>query len=189
MEWRSSSRIARSMRALGGGAIGAIGASTTALFIGVFDPNWVASAGTWVGGTATVLPLLWATQAFHAGQASRDAALQRCEQKRVAAAAARKAMIRSMANTLILEPQDGDRYGHIRNHDSTIGRASAISKPTRPCTRSRHFLFRCVRNHARRGTELSASKEHQHNRKNSAINQYPLATGQIQSMTENATTR
>lgn len=54
-----------------------IGALTMLFWIHGLEPNWVEAAGTWFGGVATVLTLLWAVRVFRSDQRHREEERQR----------------------------------------------------------------------------------------------------------------
>ncbi|AIY03024.1 hypothetical protein ART_3425 [Arthrobacter sp. PAMC 25486] len=49
-----------------------LGACIALLVLKKLDPDWVVATGTWFGGVATVLTLLWAVRAFRSDQAERE---------------------------------------------------------------------------------------------------------------------
>lgn len=85
-------RIVRVMWAIGGAVFGAAGAILVTRWS---SSDWVGAAGTWFGGVATVLALLWAVQTFRADQQHREYELERREAERHAATQERVATMRA----------------------------------------------------------------------------------------------
>ncbi len=54
-----------------------LGATIGLLWVRELDPEWVQATGTWVGGVATVLTLLWAVRVFRKDQEHRESERQR----------------------------------------------------------------------------------------------------------------
>lgn len=54
-----------------------LGATVAVLWVKGLNPDWVEATGTWVGGLATVLTLLWAVRVFRDDQAHREGEQQR----------------------------------------------------------------------------------------------------------------
>lgn len=63
-----------------------LGATVAVLWVKGLDPDWVEATGTWVGGLATVLTLLWAVRVFRDDQAHREGEQQRRHSEALSAA-------------------------------------------------------------------------------------------------------
>ena len=85
-------RVVRVMWAIAGAALGAAGAIVVTKWS---SSDWVGAAGTWFGGVATVLALLWAVQTFRADQQHRESEFERREAERLAAAREREEAMRA----------------------------------------------------------------------------------------------
>lgn len=80
--------IVRLMWAIGGAAVGAAGAIVVTRWS---SSDWIEAAGTWFGGVATVLALLWAVQTFRADQQHRESEREQREAEKLVAAQEREA--------------------------------------------------------------------------------------------------
>lgn len=113
-----------------------VGASSAALWIQGIEPDWVEATGTWIGGVATVLALLWAVQTFRADQAARENEIAAREADRVATAAATEAAVVNAASRVTMEIRGGGGYGpdgkkkmttlHVYVHNDSAQTASIL---------------------------------------------------------------
>ena len=88
-----------------------VGATAALLLARGFKPDWLEATGTWVGGIATVLALLWAVQTFRADQDARQVEKLQAEQDRAAEFQAVNDAVLAEASRVSLELRGGGGYG------------------------------------------------------------------------------
>ncbi len=133
-------RIVRVMWAIGGLAVGATGAILVTRWI---SSDWVEAAGTWFGGVATVLALLWAVQTFRADQQHRESEREQREAAKQAAAQEREAEkraeeekreleVRAEARRVLVALHGGGGQGRTGDMHMTSLRVNLMNNSSRP---------------------------------------------------------
>ncbi|WP_022873858.1 hypothetical protein [Nesterenkonia alba] len=96
-----------------------IGATVALLWVEGFDPEWLQATGTWFGGVATVLTLLWAVRVFRTDQAHREAERQRRHEESLKSAQELEQQKIDEASRVSFEPRGGAGHGTGKNTKMT----------------------------------------------------------------------
>lgn len=96
-----------------------LGATAALLWVKELHPDWVQATGTWVGGVATVLTLLWAVRVFRTDQAHREAERQRRHEESLKSAHELERQKIDEASRVWIEARGGAGHGVGENMKMT----------------------------------------------------------------------
>lgn len=105
---RHNSKLAYAMWGIGGVSVGACVATVVD---GRWSPEWVGATGTWFGGIATVLALLWAVRSFRSDQADRADARAEVRAQELVAEMKRELRASANAKNVSISLQGGAGFG------------------------------------------------------------------------------